>query len=111
MTARFSWNQRNTRGHRPRLQQMRHYLDRLLTKEGLGSSRGQLDNRMKREDIGEANSPKEPVCGMTVRQKADTLSYEYNGQTFFFCCSGCLNKFKETPSKFLVKPEPPSPLF
>jgi hypothetical protein len=29
MTARRSLNQRNTRGHRPRLQQMRHYLDRL----------------------------------------------------------------------------------
>src|SRR5215471_7906656 len=26
MTARFLWNQRNTRGHRPRLQQIRHYL-------------------------------------------------------------------------------------
>jgi hypothetical protein len=29
MTARRSLNQQNTRGHRPRLQQMRHYLDRL----------------------------------------------------------------------------------
>src|SRR5262245_15555600 len=27
MTARFSWNQGNTRGHRPRLQEIRHYLD------------------------------------------------------------------------------------
>src|SRR5262245_48714054 len=34
MTARFSWNQGNTRGHRPRLQQMHHYLDTLLFQEG-----------------------------------------------------------------------------
>src|SRR5215475_3597178 len=36
MTARFSWNQRNTRGHRPRLRRIRHYLDRLLYQEGNG---------------------------------------------------------------------------
>ena len=29
MTARLSWNQRNRRGHRPRLQKICHYLDRL----------------------------------------------------------------------------------
>jgi YHS domain-containing protein len=43
-----------------------------------------------------------PICGMTVRRSPDAHSYEYDGQTFFFCCRGCLNKFKASPSKSRV---------
>jgi Cu+-exporting ATPase len=54
---------------------------------------------------------KDPVCGMAVRETPDALSYEYGGETYFFCCRGCMEKFKADPAKFLQKPEPASTLF
>ncbi|HLH31778.1 MAG TPA: HAD-IC family P-type ATPase, partial [Terriglobia bacterium] len=54
---------------------------------------------------------KDPVCGMTVRPTHRTPSYVYGGQTYFFCCPGCLEKFKMAPAKFLEKKEPVLALF
>jgi xanthine dehydrogenase accessory factor len=35
----------------------------------------------------------DPICGMTVVIGADTPSAERDGQTFYFCCEGCLAAF------------------
>ena len=37
----------------------------------------------------------DPVCGMTVVVKADTLSLEHDGVATYFCCAGCRRKFEE----------------
>jgi P-type Cu+ transporter len=46
----------------------------------------------------------DPVCGMTVNPDAAAGSYEYKGQTFYFCSTSCLHKFRDDPEKFLNKP-------
>jgi len=45
----------------------------------------------------------DPVCGMTVKEEEAKGSLDYNGQTYYFCNPACLEKFKETPGKFLEK--------
>ncbi|NWF98190.1 MAG: cadmium-translocating P-type ATPase [Nitrospirae bacterium] len=39
------------------------------------------------------------VCGMTVDINTD-LKYEYKGNTYYFCSSYCLDKFKKEPEKY-----------
>src|SRR5437899_1720778 len=49
---------------------------------------------------------RDPVCGMLVDPQKAAFSYEYRGQTYFFCSAGCLKKFRYDPDRFLdVRPE------
>jgi len=43
---------------------------------------------------------KDPVCGMTVRESSP-YHFVYQGQDFYFCCNGCLNKFQADPNRYL----------
>jgi P-type Cu+ transporter len=45
---------------------------------------------------------KDPVCGMFVEEKADSIRYSKDGREYFFCSSQCLNEFRE-PEKELKK--------
>ncbi len=45
----------------------------------------------------------DPVCGMSVAPETAAGKHEYNGETFYFCSTGCLNKFKQNPASFLEK--------
>jgi P-type Cu+ transporter len=51
----------------------------------------------------------DPVCGMTVDPTRAAGSYEYDGQTYYFCNPGCLRRFKADPEEFL-KPREPEPV-
>ena len=51
----------------------------------------------------------DPVCGMTVNPNSAAGSYEYHGQTYYFCSTHCLHKFQDDPEKFLNKPTEPKP--
>ncbi|WP_054033488.1 heavy metal translocating P-type ATPase [Desulfatitalea tepidiphila] len=42
----------------------------------------------------------DPVCGMSVDQPSETLSYKYEGQTHFFCSTHCLKKFRSNPAQY-----------
>jgi P-type Cu+ transporter len=44
---------------------------------------------------------KDPVCGMAVSPSTAKYSYNQNGKTFYFCCAGCLEKFKKDPNAYL----------
>jgi Cu+-exporting ATPase len=45
----------------------------------------------------------DPVCGMTV--DAETApALEHDGRTWRFCCTGCLEKFRSDPARFLGPP-------
>ena len=46
---------------------------------------------------GEGATAVDPVCGMTVSLKPDTLSQQYGDQTFHFCSEKCQTKFKTDP--------------
>ena len=45
---------------------------------------------------------KDPVCGMFVEEKPDSIRYTVNGKKYFFCSTQCLNEFRE-PEKELKK--------
>src|SRR4029077_15691840 len=41
----------------------------------------------------------DPVCGMTVDPAAAPGPHVHNGRSYYFCCSGCLHKFKVDPDR------------
>ena len=45
---------------------------------------------------------KDPVCGMFVEEKPDSIRYTMNDKQYFFCSNQCLNEFRE-PEKELRK--------
>jgi P-type Cu+ transporter len=45
---------------------------------------------------------KDPVCGMYVKEKPDSIRYVFDGKEYYFCSSQCLNEFRE-PEKELKK--------
>ncbi len=56
------------------------------------------------EEIAEAI---DPVCGMTVNVRADSLHAKFQDEDYYFCSSHCQSKFKITPENYLgERPEP-----
>jgi Cu+-exporting ATPase len=51
----------------------------------------------------QAERQKDPVCQMMVDPANARASYNYNGKTYYFCCPGCLAKFKGNEESFLAK--------
>src|SRR5712671_1019679 len=43
---------------------------------------------------------------MNVNPATARHTYTHAGQTYHFCCAGCVEKFKADPQKYLEKPEP-----
>jgi len=51
---------------------------------------------------GPSSAPeRDPVCGMNVNPSTGKHVHEYLGKKYYFCCSGCLGKFKTNPEKYL----------
>ena len=48
---------------------------------------------------------KDPVCGMTVDPAAAKARVEHAGTTYYFCCTGCAQKFQTAPDQYL-EPKP-----
>ncbi|HMO80429.1 MAG TPA: heavy metal translocating P-type ATPase [Pyrinomonadaceae bacterium] len=46
----------------------------------------------------------DPVCKMFVMPETAAASYEYNGETYYFCMPGCKAKFASDPEKYLAPP-------
>ena len=44
---------------------------------------------------------KDPVCGMNVDPAKTKQSLVHGGKDYFFCCAGCLEKFRREPEKYL----------
>ncbi|RJR15037.1 YHS domain-containing protein [Candidatus Microgenomates bacterium] len=45
----------------------------------------------------------DPVCGMRLSPKTASFAKRHNGVDYYFCASGCLDKFNQHPQKFLHK--------
>jgi len=45
----------------------------------------------------------DPVCQMRVSPKTASFSTHYVDQDYYFCASGCLKKFHESPEKYVQK--------
>ena len=65
---------------------------------------------MNRSAIRQSHMATDPVCGMMVDPHAGKPSYEYKGETYYFCSEGCRNKFSKEPERFLDKKGEPEPL-
>lgn len=50
----------------------------------------------------EATMVKDPVCDMDVNPKTAAASYEYEGQTYYFCAPGCRHAFEKDPQKYIA---------
>lgn len=45
----------------------------------------------------------DPVCHMRVSPKTASFAHSYKKRDFYFCASGCLKKFKDSPEKYIKK--------
>ena len=54
--------------------------------------------------VDTAQTAIDPVCGMAVNPATARHQLEHEGRNFYFCCSGCLEKFQAAPEKFLNAP-------
>ena len=43
----------------------------------------------------------DPICGMSVAPETSAGNYDFKGETYHFCSTGCLNKFRQNPAAFL----------
>ena len=50
----------------------------------------------------------DPICHMTVDPTRAAGQHEYKGETYYFCSTHCLHKFREDPERFLNKPAAPA---
>jgi len=41
------------------------------------------------------------VCGMRISPKTSAFAYKNNGDEYFFCGSGCYEKFKKSPEEYI----------
>ncbi|HSB17923.1 MAG TPA: heavy metal translocating P-type ATPase [Bryobacteraceae bacterium] len=56
------------------------------------------------------NTVKDPVCHMDVDPRTAAATYEYKGETYYFCSVHCQKKFAADPGAYLAaKPEKPEP--
>jgi P-type Cu+ transporter len=53
---------------------------------------------------------RDPVCGMTVNPQRAAGSVVHQGQTYYFCSSGCATKFQTSPEKYLGLQKAPEPM-
>ena len=47
---------------------------------------------------------KDPICGMPVDVTAAKYKSDFEGNTFYFCCSGCQQTFDKQPLKYALTP-------
>ena len=59
---------------------------------------------------GSETFAKDPVCGMTINRAKAAGSHSHAGETYFFCSSGCLEKFRLHPEKYVASSSPDIPL-
>jgi P-type Cu+ transporter len=44
----------------------------------------------------------EPVCGMEVTPEDAAAAWPYAGTTYYFCSTGCMERFRDDPERFLA---------
>jgi P-type Cu+ transporter len=46
----------------------------------------------------------DPVCGMNVNPTTAKHRHQHAGKNYYFCCAGCIEKFKSDPNNYLNAP-------
>lgn len=49
------------------------------------------------------NQHTDPVCGMQVEESEAAGQSEHQGRTYYFCSSGCKDKFDANPEDYTSK--------
>lgn len=42
----------------------------------------------------------DPVCEMRLSPKIASFTHQHNNENYYFCASGCMKRFKESPGKY-----------
>jgi Cu+-exporting ATPase len=50
----------------------------------------------------------DPVCGMQINSDTAAVSAEHNGQTYWFCSTGCRDAFQADPDRYTTTARGPS---
>jgi len=70
---------------------------------------GELVSRSSEaSDVDSGRPPAEVldlVCRMTVTADASSHPYGYDGETYYFCCAGCRDRFAADPAAYLTAQE------
>lgn len=57
---------------------------------------------MRRVVLGEERfDVVDPVCGMTVEPDSAAAAWEHDGDVYYFCSVGCMERFRGDPERFL----------
>jgi Cu+-exporting ATPase len=51
----------------------------------------------------------DPICKMLVDPATAAGKYDFEGRTYYFCSTGCLNKFRQKPAGFLAEKKEEKP--
>ena len=52
---------------------------------------------------------RDPVCGMNVDAAKAAAQVQHGGESYFFCCKSCAQKFSENPAQYLNPPAARAP--
>src|SRR5271155_1162230 len=53
---------------------------------------------------------RDPVCGMNVEPDRAKATLDHAGKSYYFCCTGCADKFRADPPKYLNSKTPLAPM-
>jgi xanthine dehydrogenase accessory factor len=58
-------------------------------------------NKIELSVVG-SREAKDPICGMAVDAGKTQYKSEFHGNTFYFCCAGCKQKFDNQPDRYAL---------
>ena len=76
-----------------------------VKKASAGKSPASPFMMVKPKPVAVSKGELDPVCGMNVDPAVSKLNYDYEGKTYYFCSSHCLEKFRKTPEKYTKQQE------
>jgi Cu+-exporting ATPase len=47
----------------------------------------------------------DPVCGKQIDEDEAAAGLEHEGEAYYFCSRGCMQKFKDDPAAYVKKSE------
>jgi P-type Cu+ transporter len=81
--------------------------DRYIPLRGNGFKRDVMQHSVHAH--GGVAAATDPICGMHVDQRTSPHRYTYAGQTYWFCCPGCRDKFITDPERYRRGQSAPAP--
>lgn len=58
------------------------------------------DERSQRR-TGSQQAVEDPVCGMMINPEEAEDTFDYEGETYYFCCEECKDRFRSNPEEYI----------